>query len=696
VAFTQNNLYFSVSTPLGKDKLLLRGFSGSEGISELFSFELEMESETPDLDFSQVVGKSATVTVKLADDTSRYLNGIVRRFVQEGTGGGFARYRAVLVPKLWLLTRSANCRIFQEKTTPEIIEAIFGDFGLTDFKKSLKATYTAREYCVQYNESAFDFVSRLMEDEGIFYFFEHADGVHTLVLADDPSTFAALAGAATVAYDDASNWAQQNTILRCQIEQNVLVGKAAGDDFNFETPSTDLVAEVDSTVAVDGAARRVYEYPGIFLLKDAGDARTKLRIEEFEVPNKLLSGASYCRPMCSGFKFTLEKHFREDANADWALLRVVHNARWDGYSNAFEAFPADLVYRPPRQTRKPRIAGLQTAIVVGKSGEEIWTDKYGRIKVQFHWDQLGKKDESSSCWIRVAHGWAGKSWGQIFIPRIGQEVVVSFLEGDPDRPLVTGSVYNAEQTVPYTLPDDQTKSTIKSNVSKGGGGYNELRFEDLKDSEEVYLQAEKDMNRVVKNNDSLKVGFEKKDTGSQTIDVYQDRTVTIDQGNEKLQVKTGNRTVLVDTGAEQHDVKGTRTLTITGAEAHNNKDNFTQAVDKDYTLTVKGNLTIDVTGTVTFKAGKTLDIKSGQAMTLDSGAAYTAKAAQGLTNQAGTDLTNKAGTALTNQSGTDLNNKAGTNLTNEAAIQMTNKASATQTVDGGGMLTLKGGLVKIN
>lgn len=696
MAFTQDNLYFSVSTPLGKDKLLLRGFSGSEGISELFSFDLEMESETPDLDFSQVVGKSATVTVKLADDSNRYINGIVRRFVQEGTGGGFARYRAVLVPTLWLLTRSADCRIFQEKTTPEILETIFGEFGLTDFKKSLKSTYTAREYCVQYNESAFAFVSRLMEDEGIFYFFEHTDGVHTLVLADDPSAFAALAGAATVAYGEADQWSQQNTVPRCSLEQNVLVGKAAGDDFNFETPSTDLVAEVDSTVAVDGSKRRVYEYPGIFLQKDVGDTRTKLRIEEFEVPNKLLYGDSYCRPMCAGYKFTLEKHFRADVNADWALLRVDHNARWDGYTNSFQAFPAALVYRPRRHTSKPRIAGLQTAIVVGKSGEEIWTDKYGRIKVQFHWDQLGKNDESSSCWIRVAHGWAGKSWGQIFIPRIGQEVVVSFLEGDPDRPLVTGSVYNAEQTVPYTLPDDQTKSTIKSNVSKGGGGYNELRFEDKKDSEEVYLQAEKDMNRVVKNNDTLKVGFEKKDKGDQTIDIYNDRTVTIDQGNEKLQVKTGNRTVLVDTGTEQHDVKGTRTLTITGAETHNNKDNFTQAVDKDYTLTVTGNLTIDVTGTVTFKSGKTMDLKSGQDMTLDSGAAYTAKAAQALTNQAGTDLTNKAGTALTNQSGTDLNNKAGTNLTNEAAIQMTNKASASQTVDGGGMLTVKGGLVKIN
>ncbi|HEX4955295.1 MAG TPA: type VI secretion system tip protein TssI/VgrG [Thermoanaerobaculia bacterium] len=688
MAFTQDNRYFKITTPLGKDKLLLTSFSGVEGISTLFHFDLELESEDPALDFKTIVGKGATVAITLADDSTRYLHGIVTRFVAQGGGPVLYRYRAELSPWLWLMTQSVDCRIFQEKSVPDIITQVFGDLGFTDFKKSLTGSYTPREYCVQYNETAFAFVSRLMEDEGIFYFFEHADGKHTLVMGDDASAFVACTGAAKVSYGHADEWTQQNSVKSLTVEENVIPGAFALDDFSFETPSTDLMASVDSTLAQNGSKRRIYAYPGGFLKKDQGDARTKKVAVEHEVRLRRARGESFCRAFVAGTKTTLENHGRADFNVEYVLARLEHRGSLNGYSNSFEAFPSSAPFRPPRATPRPVIPGTQTAIVVGKSGEEIWTDKYGRIKVQFHWDQLGKKDEKSSCWIRVAHGWAGKSWGQIFLPRIGQEVVVSFLEGDPDRPLVTGSVYNAEQTVPYGLPDDQTKSTIKSNVSKGGGGYNELRFEDKKDSEEVYVQAEKDYNRVVKNNDTLKVGFEKKDKGDQTIDVYNDRTVTIDQGNESLQVKKGNRSIKVDTGNETHDVKGTRTLTITGDETHNDKANFNHNVDGNYVLKVKGDLTIDVTGKVT--------IKSGAAMAIESGATLSAKAATSFTAEAGTSYTAKAGTSLTNEAGTSLTNKAGTSLTNDAGISMTNKASATQTVDGGGMLTLKGGLVKIN
>jgi type VI secretion system secreted protein VgrG len=448
------------------------------------------------------------------------------------------------------------------------------------------------------------------------------------------------------------------------------------------------MVEVDSQVAQNGSKRRVYEYPGGFLKKDEGEGLTKLRAEEREAPIRRLSGASYCRAMVPGFKTTLEEHYRSDVNAEYVVLAVRHAGGLDGYSNSFEAFPSATPYRPPRTTRKPVIPGSQTAIVVGKSGEEIWTDEYGRIKAQFHWDQLGQNDEKSSCWIRVAQGWAGKSWGQWFLPRIGQEVVVSFLDGDPDRPLVTGSVYNAEQTVPYGLPAEQTKSTIKSDSSKGHGGYNELRFEDKKDSEEVYFQAEKDMNRVVKNNDTLKVGFEKKEAGDQTIDIYNHRTVTIAEGTETFTVQKGNRTVAVETGNEVHTVKGTRDVTVTGDESKTDEANFTQAVTKDYTLTVDGNLSIDVKGTVT--------IKSGKAMTLDCGASLTAKAAQSLTNQAGSSLTNKAGSSLTNDAGASLTNKAGASLTNDAGASLTDKAGASATVQGSASVTVQGGVVKIN
>lgn len=685
MAFEQADQHISISTPLGADKLLLRSFHGEERISGLFHVFLEMQSEEKSLDFSQIVGKSATVTVELADGSSRYLNGIVGRFVQAGSDARFTTYFAELHPWLWLLTMSVDCRIFQNKSVIDIVTGLFTELGFTDYKNSTTGTYTAMEYCVQYNESAFAFVSRLLEANGIFYFFTHEDGKHTLVLGDDASAFADCAGAATVDYGSYGDWTQQNVVSACTVEEAVIPGKVAVDDFGFETPSTDLMGSTDSTVATNGSKRRIYEYPGGFTKKDAAEGLAKLRMEEHEAPRKVLRGQSFCPAFTAGGKTTLQKHYRDDANAAYVLARVSHSATPETYTNAFEAFPADAVYRPARSTRKPVIPGTQTAIVVGKSGEEIWTDKYGRVKVQFHWDQLGKSDENSSCWIRVAHGWAGKGWGQMFLPRIGQEVVVSFLDGDPDRPLITGSVYNAEQTVPYELPTEQTKSTIKSNVSKGGGGFNEFRFEDKKDSEEVFLQAERDYNRVVKNNETVKVGFEKKKDGNQTIDVYKNRTITVEEGDQSLQVKKGNRDIKVDKGNETHTVAGTRDVTVTKAETHTNQDNFDQKVTKNYTLKVDGNLSIQVSGTVT--------IKSTGDMTLQSSANLTAKATADLATQ-GMNISNKATADLKNEA-LNVTNKASVNLNNEGAM-MTNKASGLHSVEAGGILTVKGSLVKIN
>ncbi|HEX7154489.1 MAG TPA: type VI secretion system tip protein VgrG [Thermoanaerobaculia bacterium] len=682
--FTQSSA-LSLTTPLGADKLLLRSIHGEERISGLFHYFLEMQSEEKSLDFSKIVGKSATVKLKLADDTDRYINGIVGRFVQAGTDGRFVTYFAELHPWPWLLTMSADCRIWQAKTVVEIVTGLFDELGFTDYKNSTTGTYTALDYCVQYNETAFAFVSRLLEDNGIAYFFEHADGKHTLVLADDTSAFADCAGAATVDYGTYGNTQQQNVVTACTLEETVIPGKYAVDDFGFETPSTDLMGATDSTKATDGAKRRIYEFPGGFTKKDASEGRAKLRMEEREAPQKLLRGTSFTPAFVPGGKTTLKKHYRDSVNAAYVLSRVAHSASDDGYTNSFEAFPADVAYRPPRVTRKPLISGTQTAIVVGKSGEEIWTDKYGRVKVQFHWDQKGKSDENSSCWIRVAHGWAGKAWGQMFLPRVGQEVVVSFLEGDPDRPLITGSVYNAEQTVPYTLPDDQTKSTIKSNVSKGGGGFNELRFEDKKDSEEVFIQAQKDYTRTVKNNETTKVGFEKKDAGDQSISVYNNRTITLEKGTQKLQVKEGNLDVDVDKGNETHDVAGTRDLTVTKAETHTSKDNFTHNVTKKYVLKIDGDLEITVGGKVTFKS-------TGD-MLLQSSAKLTAKATGDLATQ-GMNISNKATTELKNE-GVNVTNKASASLTNEGAM-VSSKASGMHSVEASGILTVKGSLVKIN
>lgn len=687
MAFTQASQYLSITTPLGDDKLLIRSLHGEERISGLFHFFVEAASEDKALDFSLIVGKSATVKMALADgSTTRYVNGIVARFVQAGSDARFFTYFLELHPWFWMTSMNVDCRIWQNKTVIEIVTGLFDELGFTDYKNSTTGTYTALEYCVQYNESAFAFISRLLEDNGIFYYFEHEDGKHTLVLADASSAFTDCPGAASVDYATYGLWAQQNVVTSCVIEQAVIPGKYAVDDFGFETPSTDLLGSTDSTKATNGSTRRIYEYPGGFVKKDAAEARAKLRMEEKEVPQKTLRGTSFVRAWYPGAKSTLAKHYRDDVNAAYAIARVSHNATPDSYSNSFEAFPADLTYRPARTTRKPVIPGTQTAIVVGKSGEEIWTDQYGRVKVQFHWDQKGTNDENSSCWIRVAQGWAGKAWGQIFLPRIGQEVVVSFLEGDPDRPLITGSVYNAEQTVPYTLPADQTKSTIKSNVSKEGGGFNEFRFEDKKDSEEVFLQAQKDLNTVVKNDETHKVGTNKADgKGDQTIEIYNKRTVTLEKGTDKLQIKEGDRDIDVDKGNETHDVAGTRTLKVTKKETHTNEDEFEQKVTKNYTLKIDGDLAITVAGKVTFKS-------TGD-MTLETSGNLTAKATGDLKTQ-GVNITHKASADLKNE-GMNVTNKASLNLTNEGTM-VKSKASGMHDVEAGGILTVKGSLVKIN
>jgi type VI secretion system secreted protein VgrG len=685
-SFIQANHYLSISTPLGANKLLLRRLHGEEGVSRLFRFFLDLDSEDPSLDFSKIVGKSATVTFVLADGTKRYINGIVGRFVQAGADDRFVHYHAELHPWLWLTTMSADCRIWRNKSVIDIVTGLFSELGLTDYRNSTTGTYTALEYCVQYNETAFAFVSRLLERAGISYFFEHADDKHTLVLADDSSAFKACPGAATVAVGVASTWLQQNVLTSCSIEQNVIAGQYAVDDFGFETPSTNLLGTADSAKATNGSKRRILEYPGGFTKKDPAEGIAKMRMEEIEATQKILRGTSFCRAFFAGAKTTVEKHYRSDVNSAYVLLDVEHNATEEGYSNSFEAIPADVPFRPARITPRPVIPGTQTALVVGKSGEEIWTDKYGRIKVQFHWDQKGTNDENSSCWIRLAQGWAGKAWGAMFLPRIGQEVVVTFLEGDPDRPLITGSVYNAEQTVPYTLPGEQTKSTVKSNTSKGGAGFNEIRFEDKKDFEEIFIQAQKDMNVVVKNDETVNVGTAKQSgKGNQTIGVYNNRSVTVEEGNQSLEVKKGNRDVKVTTGNETHSVAGTRGVTVTKAETHTSKDDYTHNVTKNFTLKVDGDLTIDVTGKVT--------IKSGQDMTIQSGAAITIKATTDLTIQ-GMNITSKATSDLKNQ-GLNVTNKASVNLTNQGAM-INSKADGMHTVEAGGIMTVKGALVKIN
>ncbi|MDQ1473044.1 MAG: type secretion system secreted protein VgrG, partial [Bryobacterales bacterium] len=589
--FTEANLPMQIITPLGPDKLFVRSVEGEERISSLFFYRVEFYSEDPALDFTRIVGKSVTLQIPLASGNSEYVNGIAGRFGQSGRDKRFTTYVAEIRPSLWTLTMNADCRIFQNMTAPDIIKKVFSDLGFSAFKDCLTATYQSRDYCVQYRETAFAFVSRLMEEEGICYFFTHESGAHTMVLADDASAWPVCTDLAAARYGGTPGvWDSDDVIAECTIEQVVTVGQYKADDYSFVNPSTDLL----STAAGAETTRSIYDYPGLYTVQSDGDAITSRRLSAFEVEGHIIRGNGSCRSFHGGAKFSMSGHYRDDANTAYVLRSLSVQATQEGYRNSFEAFPASATFRPPSITPRPVIAGTQTATVVGKSGEEIWTDQYGRVTVQFHWDQLGTNNETSSCWIRVAQGWAGKAWGSIFIPRIGQEVVVSFLEGNPDRPLITGCVYNADFAVPYPLPDSQTKSTIKTNSSKGGNGFNEFRFEDKAGSEEILMQAQKDMNVNVLNN--------------QTITVTNDRAITVSKGNET------------------HNVKGTRTLTITGNESHTNKADYTSDVSGNFTLKVSGNLSIEASGSVSIKAGTSFDNKAGTA----------------LTNNAGTELTNKA------------------------------------------------------
>jgi type VI secretion system secreted protein VgrG len=667
--YVQANAFLSVTTPFGADKLILDAIEGTEAISQPFRFSLSMRADSTSLDAATIVGATVTVKMKLGAAQTRYFSGIVSRFLHSGGDREFSAYSAELVPKLWLLTLSRDRVIYQAKTAAEIIKAVLGDFAVT-FSDKLTGTYTAREYCVQHDETAFEFISRLMEEEGIFYFFTFADGTHTMVLADASSAHTACTNATTLKYHPHPGGREMiDTVNRFEFESRLVSQKHSLSDYDYLAPTTALAAESAGTT---GKGTQ-FDYPGGHKAVAAGTARAKLRVEADQVQSAVSRGQSYSYFLTAGTKFTLSGHLRAALNTSHVLRTVTHSASNEQYSNSFEAFPATASFRPPRITPRPRVAGSQIATVVGPSGEEIWTDKHGRIKVQFPWDRVGVKDDKSSCWVRVSQGWAGQGWGALFIPRIGHEVVISYVDGDPDRPLVTGSVYNAEKTPPVTLPSLSTQSTILSRSTKSGAAGNEIRFEDKKDSEEFYFHAQKDMK----------------------VEIENQLTTTVKESHEIHTLEKGDRTVEVKTGKEVHKVKGTREVTVTGNETHTDEADFTHKVTGNYELKVTGNLVIDVTGSITFKTAKDATLKAGTTWAAESGTAFTNKAGTALTNEAGTNLTNKAGMNLSNEAGMGLKNKAGTTLDNEGAM-VTNKASAMQTVDGGGMLTVKGGMVKIN
>ncbi len=646
MAITQEKRLIAIDTPLGKDVLLLQGFTGQEGISRPFVFHLDLLSEDPKIGFDKIVGQKVTIRITLADGSERYFHGYVSRFSQSGSDQRFTAYRAEVVPWLWFLTRTSDCRIFQNMTIPDIILKIFKDLGFSDVKNSLQGSFEPRDYCVQYRETDFNFVSRLMEQYGIFYFFEHEKDKHTLVLGNSPSVHQPCKGQAKARYDTVAGVTDEEDIVTSwQMEQELRPGKYALSDYNFETPSTSLAVNAASTVTVGGNGKyEIYDYPGEYLKKAQGDSLVKIRMEEEETPNLVLSGASGCRAFTSGYRFDLAEHHRQDMNTAYVLAQVQHAASvgdsytsggsgaTETYSNQFVCIPHAVPYRPPRVTLKPVVQGPQTAVVVGKAGEEIWVDKHSRVKVQFHWDREGKRDENSSCWVRVSQPWAGKTWGAIAIPRIGQEVIVDFLEGDPDQPIITGRVYNAEQMPPYALPANQTQTGIKSRSSKGGGdaNFNEIRFEDKKGSEQLYIHAEKDKQVIVENDRTESVGHDEKISigNNRTEDVGKNETISI--GENRTEDVGKNETISIGENRTE-DVGKNETISI--------GENRKETVGKNEEMSIGDNRTTNIGKDEQLSVGKRLLVQAGDLIVLKTGSASITMKQSGEITIKGSDIT---------------------------------------------------------
>jgi len=610
--YTQDKRPMKVDTVLGADVLLLDGFAGDEGVSTPFLYTLDLLSEDASIDAKKLLRTAAVVTLHLAGTTPRYIHGLITRFVQLGrTEDKLTAYRAEVVPWLWFLSLSSECKIFQNLSVLDIVEKIFKAHGFNDFQIKCTKSYPKREFCVQYRETHFNFVSRLMEEEGIFYFFDHTKDKHLLTLADANSAVKPCPGqAAARMATQPGAWQDEDVVTALEREHTVQTGKITLRDHDYLQPTLQL----ESSVSGDGKAE-AYEYPGNYVKPDEGDRYARLRLEEHEAWRQVVRGTSTCRTFESGFRFDLKEHYRSDANQTYMLLRVQHSGHTGGYHsgeqgaaeyhNSFVAIPHSVPFRAAPTSRKPFIGGSQTAVVVGKSGEEIWVDKHGRVKVQFHWDRDGKKDEHSSCWVRVSSAWAGKNWGVVHIPRIGQEVIVDFLEGDPDRPIITGRVYNADQAPPYALPGDQTQSGIKSRSSKSGGtdNFNEIRFEDKKGSEVLFIHAEKDEQVEVENDEKVAIGHDRTESIGNNDSITIDKNRTESVGGDEAVSVDGNRSLTVSKD-ETIDVTGKRSDSVGKNEDVTIADNRTHNVGKDDKLTVGKNLALDAGDSVTIKTGQ--------------------------------------------------------------------------------------------
>lgn len=695
-----DNRFLAIGLSEAAGECLLKSFDGFEQLGQPFSYRCEVLTEK-EFDSSGVIGENATVRMALADGGTRYFNGFIGRCVHLANTGRLFRYELTLVPFCWFLTRQADCRVFHKNSpvdllkktkVPEIVTEVWKSAGFSDSFKldKLGDSYPERDMTVQYRETTFNFCQRLLEQEGIYYYFDHADGKHTLVLCDSPANHDPCTPEEIPFRLGSSGPTTDEQITEWVFEREFQPANAALADFDYLKPKTPLRPTGTGTVDV-GDHSEIFDYPGGFTETSDGDRLAKIRSEELTGQEVIIRGRANFRNLCVGYKFKLAGNLREDQKGEYIVTSVTHRAVNDvgdsgesegsqsAYVCSFVARLASRQFRPVRTAPKPLVSGPQTAIVVGPDGDEIHVDPdgYGRVKLQFHWDRYGVANENSSPWIRVAQNWAGKKWGVMFHPRIGQEVIVEFLEGDPDKPIITGRVYNNENMPPYNQ-EFKTMSTIKSCSSPDGEGFNEFRFEDKKGEEQIFMHAQKNMDVRVKNDSYQTIEHDKHlKVGNDEVQyVKHDRNITIDNDLVSKVGRDHNETIK---GKEAREITGSMSLKVEDDVIEEFKKKQSTQVTEDYYLKAK-NIVLEAVENITIK------INDKIFMALDSKGI-------GLGSSGKIQMESTGDTGMKATGNMKIEGTGGVKIESSATLDA---KGSTATIDGGSSLTLKGGSVMIN
>ncbi|CAM3213811.1 type VI secretion system tip protein VgrG [Vibrio neptunius] len=656
----------------------VESFQVNEELSKDFQVSLSLLSLDADITFEELIRKPALLTLfGQGVGSARFFHGVVNEVRFLGTGRRFSRYQIILVPQSWFLTQRQDCRIFQNLAAPDIISQVLDDASVTDYRLELSGVYPQKEYVLQYRETDSIFVHRMLAEHGMWYYYEHTESNHTLVIVDSNDAIPELLSTPLnasylgplVYHSDAGGVADREHIVDLTAINRVRTGSTTYTDYNYEQPKIPQQMSSEGTLDQD---LKLFDYPGRYVDPVMGQVRASEWIAEHQVDNHQIAAMSNIMRVVPGYSFNISEHPRSALNRDYTMLSIVHNGHDPQvhedensglpthYDNSFTCIPRDVIFKVQKPS-PPVVEGPHTAVVVGPAGEEIYTDELGRIKVQFHWDRYGNNDENSSCWIRVSQSMAAPSWGAVYLPRIGHEVVVTFLEGDPDRPLVTGAVYHGLHFPPYSLPENKTRTTFRTQTHKGTG-YNEMSFEDEANQEEIYFHAQKDMATKVLNNRYRDIGQDEfLEVGrNQTNEVHGDHKETID-GHKTTQVnstftETVEQDVTVTYNAnETQSVKNNSTLEIgdnRSTKIGKNDDldvgensnlvvgaSRSADIGKDDNQTVGGDLTVSVKGNTSYKADAATQVVSGDKIVLKTGGSSLVMNSDGSIKLTGSSIT---------------------------------------------------------